>query len=256
MRIPRVFVEQPLSPKITITLAPQTTHYLLRVLRLPDGAPITLFNGLGGEYSAILQRDGKTGLRAITGTFEPVNRSAPINIQLAIVISRGERMDWVVQKATELGVARLTPLFSERCEVRLDSRRLDKKLDHWRKVAISACEQSGLNQVPQLHRPTRLSDWLDSATDPLKLILHPGSASPFTRPDMPNRITLLVGPEGGFSDGEVALARQHEFLPLQLGPRILRTETAPVVALSILQHRWGDLGGALATAANEQNPQK
>ena len=247
MRIPRVFVDQPLDTDTQISLPAETAHYLLRVLRLPDTASIRVFNGGGGEYSATLRQTGKSSLSALLGTFNPDNRSSALHTHLGIAISRGERMDWVIQKATELGVSSLTPLFSERCEVKLRGDRLSKKLEHWRKVSISACEQSGLNLVPEIGAPVPLSDWLAGASGRLKLILHPGPAQPLEQSDNPETIALLIGPEGGFTEQEVELASQRGFTPLQLGPRVLRTETAPIAALSILQYRWGDIGDIAGT---------
>lgn len=248
MRIPRVFVDQPLSTDQQIALPAETAHYLLRVLRLSDAAPVRVFNGRGGEYSGTLKQTGKNTLAVALNAFDPNNRSSALRTHLGIVISRGERMDWVVQKATELGVSSLTPLYSERCEVKLRGDRLSKKLEHWRKVSISACEQSGLNLVPEIGAPVPLSDWLTSANSQLKLILHPGPAQPLEQGDNPETIALLIGPEGGFTEQEVELASRRDFTPLQLGPRVLRTETAPIAALSILQYRWGDLGDISGTA--------
>ncbi len=242
MRIPRLFVDQALAPNTTITLAPESGHYLSRVLRLPKDARVTLFNGAGGEYEARITDIKKNLVTATVSSWHKGDCQSPLHIHLAIGISRGERMDWVIQKSTELGVTGLFPLFSEHCEVKLDGKRLQNKLNHWRKVSISACEQSGLNIVPTIHPPSQLRQWLPSASSELKLILHPENSKPLTQNNKPTSVTLLVGPEGGFSDTELNEALQHGFQAMQLGPRILRTETAPVTAISILQYRWGDLG--------------
>lgn len=147
-------------------------------------------------------------------------------------------MDWAIQKATELGVAELTPIVSERCEVRLKDERADKRLAHWRQIAISACEQCGRSVVPIIHAPVALQDWLTLDAD-LKLVLHP-LADPIASHQRPDSLAFLIGPEGGLSDSEIDQARNAEFLPARLGPRVLRTETAPVVALSVAQQLWGD----------------
>jgi len=149
-------------------------------------------------------------------------------------------MDFVIQKATELGVAEISLLNSERTEVKLKGDRVEKRVEHWRKVSISACEQCGCNRVPAIHPPVTLANWLDKRDEPIKLIMQPGTNQPFQQ-NKPATVALLVGPEGGFSDLEVQAANNAGFDSISLGPRILRTETAPLVAISILQHHWGDL---------------
>lgn len=147
-------------------------------------------------------------------------------------------MDWAIQKATELGVAQITPIVSERCEVRLNDERVDKRLAHWRQIAISACEQCGRSVLPLIHAPVSLRDWLTLEAD-LKLVLHP-VAEPLVSHAKPQTLAFLIGPEGGLSESEVAQAADQGFQPARLGPRVLRTETAPVVALSVAQQLWGD----------------
>lgn len=154
-------------------------------------------------------------------------------------MSRGERMDWAIQKATELGVAQITPLFTERCEVRLNDERAQKRLEHWQQIAISACEQCGRSKVPVIHAPQLLKDWQASVQADLKLVLHPVAQS-LTQHATPHTLAFLIGPEGGLTEGEVAQAAEYGFQPARLGPRVLRTETAPVVALSVAQQLWGD----------------
>jgi 16S rRNA (uracil1498-N3)-methyltransferase len=150
-------------------------------------------------------------------------------------------MDYAIQKAVELGVAAITPLYTERGDVRLKGDREDKKLAHWQAIAASACEQSGRAVVPQVHSPVLLSAWLEERQEPLRLMLHLATGYAFDRQDRPASVALLIGPEGGLSDGDIAAAQTAAFTPLTLGPRVLRTETAPVVALSLLQHYFGDL---------------
>lgn len=238
MRLSRFFVDLPLA--LGEHQLPETqAHYIGRVLRLAEGDQVQLFNGLGQEYRATLLHVGK---KALSVQVEEVLDGLPestLPIHLGQGLSRGERMDWAIQKATELGVSELTPIISERCEVRLKDERADKRLAHWRQVAISACEQSGRSRVPIIHSPLLLADWLAQCTAALKLVLHP-VAAPLTSHAAPASLAFLIGPEGGLSDTEVARAQQEGFHAARLGPRVLRTETAPVVALAVAQQLWGD----------------
>lgn len=243
MRIPRVYTDQPLTAGDRIELPPETSHYLTRVLRLSANAAVRLFNGKGGSYGGVILTADKSATQVQLEEFDPDNLASPLRVHLGIVVSRGERMDLVMQKATELGVSAITPLFSERCEVKLKGERLTKKQTHWRKVSISACEQSGLNLLPDMHPAEQLQTWLQASDAELKLVLHPGTEQPLPADRRPESVALLIGPEGGFSDLEIEQASATGFTPLQLGPRILRTETAPIAALTILQYQWGDLGG-------------
>ncbi|MOA28269.1 Ribosomal RNA small subunit methyltransferase E [compost metagenome] len=164
---------------------------------------------------------------------------SPLHIHLGQGLSRGERMDWAIQKATELGVNEITPIFSDRCEVRLKDERADKRLLHWRQVAISACEQCGRSRVPVIHPPVLLADWIKQTEAELKLVLHP-VAEPLVSHAKPATLAFLIGPEGGLTDAEVEQAKGNGFHAARLGPRVLRTETAPVVALAVAQQLWGD----------------
>jgi len=240
MRIPRIFIDVPLEENQTVELPKETSHYLTRVLRLPVDAQLRIFNGLGGEYPAQICEASKNSVQIKTGNFDSSDNSSPLHIHLGISLSKGERMDFVIQKATELGVAEISLLNSERTEVKLKGDRVEKRLEHWRKVSISACEQCGSNRVPVIHPPVTLASWLDKRDEPIKLIMQPGTNQPFQQ-SKPATVALLVGPEGGFSELEVQSANKAGFDSISLGPRILRTETAPLVAISILQHHWGDL---------------
>lgn len=241
MRIPRVYIDA--LPKDTAELAlnRETSHYLSRVLRLPVDAKIAAFDGKGGEYAARITQIEKHQTTIALGRFNPDNHESPLSVHLAIGISRGERMDFVIQKATELGVCSITPLFSDRCEVKLKADRQDKKLHHWRKVAVSACEQCGRNLLPVINAPSSLTEWVTCSDQALKLMLHLEGESPLEGSKPPQSVALLIGPEGGLTENEVKQALDSGFKALQLGPRVLRTETAPLAALSILQYRWGDL---------------
>ena len=243
MRIPRVYSPQAMTTGDCIELEAGAARHLTSVLRMTSGQLITLFNGQGGEYLAelVVAKKGKATVRIME--FKQTDRESSLSIHLAIGISRGERMDWIMQKATELGVSEITPLFTERCEVKLSGDRLDKKVGHWQQVAISACEQSQRNRVPQINKPLKLDQWQSHCDSSLKLVLHHRSESRLA--DMPQpsgQIALLIGPEGGLSEPEIEQAIAHGFQPLALGPRVLRTETAPLAAISILQSLWGDMG--------------
>ncbi|HHX36285.1 MAG TPA: 16S rRNA (uracil(1498)-N(3))-methyltransferase [Gammaproteobacteria bacterium] len=239
MSLPRFFVAAPLALGVH-ELPEAQAHYLSRVLRLTAGAPVQLFDGSGQEYIGELTQVGKKSVQVDLQQSVAGLAESALRIHLGQGLSRGERMDWAIQKATELGVAEITPLFTERCEVRLNQERIQKRLEHWQQVAISACEQCGRSQVPVIHPPQQLKDWQASVAADLKLVLHP-VAQPLTEHAAPSSLAFLIGPEGGLTEAEVAQAAQHGFQPVRLGPRVLRTETAPVVALSVAQQLWGDL---------------
>lgn len=240
MAPPRIFSAQPLRPGAVIELEPGPSQHLARALRKTVGDAIMLFNGDGDVYPAEVTRIGRRQVTARVTAQESADLESPLAIHLGIVISRGERMDWAIQKSTELGVASISPLYSARGGVRLSGDRAGKKVQHWQQVAISACEQCGRNRIPDIREPVELSDWLDTEITGLRLVLHhrAGAALPATAPAS---ATLLVGPEGGLSRDEIAAAEERGWQPLSLGPRVLRTETAPVAAIAILQARWGDM---------------
>lgn len=248
MRIPRLHVSSSLTPGETLTLNEERSHYLASVLRLKPGQSLRLFNGQGGEFEATVEAVARKAVVVRAGPGHGDRGISPLKTELAVAISRGERLDWVIQKATELGVDRIRLLWSERVEVRLKGERLQRKHQHWQRIAISACEQSGRTRLPELPAPEPLRDYLQQLpTDPasLRLLLHPpppGQAprSPLQGSPKPRSARLLVGPEGGWSEAEVQQACAAGFVPWSLGPRILRTETAPVAALAILQYCLGD----------------
>lgn len=247
MRIPRIYTNQALASHQTYELEEAASHYLAKVLRLQAGRPLIVFNGRGGEYQAEIRALGKNCATIETGIFLDENRCSPLKTELAIGISRGERMDWVLQKATELGVSRIVPLFSERCEVRLSGDRLKKKMQHWQQIIISASEQSQRNLLPELAVAQTLIDYTHSTEATLKLALHHLASDTLvglhkTMHEPPSSVVLLIGPEGGLSESEIEYAVSHKFRTLKLGPRVLRTETAPLAALCIVQQYWGDMG--------------
>ena len=241
MRIPRIFTGQALQADSSVDLEPGPSHHIARVLRMQVGDALVLFNGGGGEYPATIDHLGKTQVVVTTGCHDPREVESPLAVHLGIAVSRGDRMDWVIQKATELGVSAITPLFTERTEVKLRGERADKKVSHWQQVAISACEQCGRNRVPRIEALTWLQPWLGLCNGEVKLVLHHRATNGPELPTAPSTASLLAGPEGGLSEGEIGQAETAGFCSLKLGPRVLRTETAPLAALTHLQSRWGDL---------------
>jgi 16S rRNA (uracil1498-N3)-methyltransferase len=243
MRIPRIFTAQPLIAGSSIQLEQGAARHLSSALRMSVGQSIILFDGHGGEYSAALTEVKKSKVWVAVNEFSDKDLESPLKIQLAIGISRGERMDWIVQKATELGATEITPLFTERCEVKLSGERLEKKTRHWQQIAISACEQCQRNIVPIVNSAAMIDQYLADPVIGLKLVLHHRTEKRLTEmTNSNNNIALLVGPEGGLSDREIESANKHNFAALALGPRVLRTETAPLAAISIIQSLWGDMG--------------
>ena len=241
MRLSRFFVDQPLSLG-QHDLPEAQAHYIGRVLRHATGDAVQLFDGSGREYLGELVEVGKKNVRVELREQFAGQPDSPLRIHLGQGLSRGERMDWAIQKATELGVAEITPIVSERCEVRLKDERADKRLQHWRQVAISACEQCGRNTVPEVRMPMELDAWLAEETQELKLNLHPRAPySINTLPIPEHGVRLLIGPEGGLSSDEIARTVQEDFKEMLLGPRVLRTETAALTAITALQCRFGDL---------------
>jgi len=240
MRLSRVYTEQSLQCDTTVTLKDDQAHYLGKVLRLKTGDQISLFNGDSGEFLGEIELIEKKAIH-IKLSEQIDNRSDPVfPIHIGIGISRGERMDYLIQKATEVGVSRITPLFTERCEVKLKGDRANSRLAHWEKIAIAACEQSGRCTPPVIEEPEALSAWLQRSRDEACFVLDHRGSNGFDPALNPKSACFLIGPEGGLSDEEVAAASLVSFTPLCIGPRVLRTETAPLVAISIAQHLWGD----------------
>lgn len=241
MRIPRIFTNQSLASDSEIELDEAASRHLLKVLRFDIGRELILFNGQGGEYNAVISAATKKIATVTIGGFTEESRQSPLGTHLAIGISRGDRFDWVLQKATELGVTEITPLFTERCEVKLKGDRLDKKLESWRQITLSACEQCQRNVPPIFHQPKLLSEFISADESALKLVLHHRSDKTLQEmSENPESISLLIGPEGGLSESEIQQADQKGYQHLTIGPRVFRTETAPVVAMSLLQYQWGD----------------
>jgi 16S rRNA (uracil1498-N3)-methyltransferase len=240
MRIPRIYTEQTLQSGHEVSLEPGPSHHLAKVLRMPVGAAITLFNGNGCEFAATLLEIGKKTVIAQIGHETAIERQSPLAIHLGIAMSKGDRMEWVIQKATELGVTAIIPLYSERCEIKLKGERAQKKWQQWQQISIGACEQSQRNRLPHIHLPTALDDWLAQCQAEQKYVLHHRTEQQLNAAEKPDSVALLIGPEGGLSEAEIAKAEQQGFKALCLGPRVLRTETAPLAAISIMQFLWGD----------------
>ncbi|MDO2950287.1 16S rRNA (uracil(1498)-N(3))-methyltransferase [Aeromonas simiae] len=242
MRIPRIYEAARLAPGLTLPLGEEAANHVGRVLRMQPGHELVLFNGGDQEYPAVIRTVTKKGVEVeVTGARDnPVE--SPLAIHLGQVISRGDKMDFTIQKAVELGVTAITPLFSERCGVKLPADRLEKKREQWQKIVISACEQCGRSRVPEVRMPMELADWMREETPDLKLNLHPRAEySINTLPAPEHGVRLLIGPEGGLSEQEIAATVEHGFKEMLLGPRVLRTETAALTVITALQCRFGDL---------------
>jgi len=243
MRLIRVYVDQLLATDSDLLLPEAAAYHVSRVLRLRAGAPIVAFDGSGGDYRCeILAIEGDR-VRVRVGSRTPGLPESPLGITLVQAVSRGERMDWTLQKAAELGVRAIVPVLSARSVVRLDDKQAAKKLRHWQAIVAGACEQCGRSVPPEVHAPQELAAYLANAPrEGQRFVLSPsGPASLAGLASVTPRVKLLIGPEGGLDDAELERAAQAGFAPVRLGPRVLRTETAGIVALTVLQALWGDL---------------
>lgn len=258
MRLTRVHLAADLHSGQRVTVDGGAGNHIARVLRLRAGDALTLFNGQGGEYAGTIEEIRRDSVLVSVLEHRGTERESPFHLTLVQGISRGERMDWVVQKATELGVSRIAPVFTERSVVHLDEKQASRKVQHWRSIAICACEQSGRNRIPEIAQPVGLYELLEqratsgtarggtaSAGAPsgeVALLLSPGA--PLRLTDIPSGAscaTVLIGPEGGLADVEQEAAVKSGYTPVRLGPRVLRTETAAVSALTLLQQKFGDI---------------
>jgi 16S rRNA (uracil1498-N3)-methyltransferase len=241
VRISRKYTESKLEPGRQVSLDGPASHYLSRVLKLKNGDPLVLFNGDGSDYAAEIISLGRDSVQLAVNTRLPAAAESDLQITLVQAISRGERMDYSLQKATELGVTAIRPLFTERVEVRLDEKRLAKRMDHWRGVIRSACEQSGRAVIPGLLEPLSFDQWLQQETGAERLVLAPHADHSLAGQSFAGKaLELLVGPEGGLSDTEMMVLRNAGVKAVSLGPRILRTETAGPAAIAVLQALAGD----------------
>jgi len=241
MRAHRVHTSLALTPGKKVELEENAVRYLVQVLRLRPGAEITLFNGDGYEYPSRIELATKR--QVLAEIREQSDKEAPpaLSLHLSIGVSKGERMDFAIQKAVELGVSTITPLFTERSVVQLKGERLARRMDHWQKIMISACEQSGRRRLAEVREALPYNDWLAQREKRDGIMLDHRAEISLNQLDAPNNsVNLLVGPEGGLSDAERELAKAHGFQGVRLGPRVMRTETAPLAAIACIQMLWGD----------------
>lgn len=241
--MPRFYVSSPLEIGQLLTLPDAVAHHLL-VLRLGPAAPITLFNGAGGEYTATISLIEKKRVSVEIKAFSPREAELPYAITLAQALPESSKLDWIIEKAVELGVAAIQPLAAQRCVVRLNSERAEKKQSHWQAVIVAAAEQSGRNRLPTLSTLSPFNDWAQQQDLHKRILLSPRgeqSLSDWARHQPPQALALLIGPEGGFSETEENLACSQGALMLSMGPRILRTETAGLAALAAINAIWGEM---------------
>ena len=241
----RFYFQGKLGNGSEVRLHPDAAHHAVRVLRLAVGESVVLFDGLGGEFGARITRIERGDVSVKTGAHLDVERESPLHIRLVQGLSSGDRMDFTLQKAVELGVAAIQPVATERGVVKLKDERAQRRVEHWQNLVISACEQCGRNRVPEVSPLMSLPHWLAQLEMPApdgeaRLLLCPAATVPLKALSPAPRMTLLIGPEGGLSPGETQLAQSRGFKPVRLGPRILRTETAALATLSAIQALWGD----------------
>lgn len=243
MRVPRIYQQGELSPSQTVMLDNEAAGHVGRVLRMSPGEQLELFNGDGHNYLAEITSASKKNVQVKLLDKSVNDSESQLNLHLGQVISRGDRMDFTIQKSVELGVNTITPLFSERCGVKLTGERLEKKIQQWQKIVISACEQSGRSRVPLVRPAMLLEAWCAEQSEALRLNLHPRAAHGIKGLQLDTtKVRLLIGPEGGLSENEIMMTEQYRFTDVLLGPRVLRTETAALTAIGALQLRFGDLG--------------
>jgi len=241
MRISRLYLDIPLSEQQTITLDGERLNYIANVLRLKANTQLSIFNGRGGEHLALITAINKRSATIEVQAFSDKDTESPLSITLVQGISRGERMDFTLQKATELGVNRIIPVFSQRCTVNLKGERLTKRLQHWQGVVNSACEQSGRNIIPQVEAAQELEAYLELENGQCRIFLDPEATQTLNSiSPAPASATILIGPEGGFDSQERQKIYTKNYQGIQLGPRVLRTETAAIATISAMQILWGD----------------
>lgn len=241
MRLSRLYQAADLRVGSECLLDKKACHYLSNVLRLALGDRLVLFNGDGYDYLGHITQASKKSMTVALDSCEKKQTESILHTHLGQALARGEKMDFILQKTVELGINEITPLLTERCGVKLSNERIEKRMQHWQSVIISACEQCGRSTIPTLHAPRQFQMWVSDAFDGDAFILHPNAKQSLS--DNTNALSnarIAIGPEGGFSEPEVNLALSHHFHGLSLGPRVLRTETAALAALSVLQYQFGD----------------
>jgi 16S rRNA (uracil1498-N3)-methyltransferase len=244
MPSPRIYCDARLGPGAQFALSEDAANHIAKALRLAAGDTLVVFDGRGGEYEAVILRVDRGRVDVKTGAFREVERESPVEVGLVQGLPEADKMDWILQKAVELGAAWVQPIVCDRSVVRLSGDRAARRQSHWHRVMIAACEQCGRNRLPSLRPTLAFRDWAAQASDARRWMLSPGAGEALAsqpRPDGP--VQLLVGPEGGLSEREIDIALTIGFKPLSLGPRILRAETAPLAALATMQSLWGDFPG-------------
>ena len=244
MRLTRVYVDTPVNTGKRLVVEGSAANHITRVLRLRNGDALTVFDGSGAEFGARIEEFRKDAVIVCVDEQRTVDRESPLSLTLAQGISRGERMDWIIQKATELGATRIVPVFTQRSVVRLDDKQAERKLQHWRAITIAACEQCGRNRLPELVTPVDFFGVLPETFTPnsTRLLLSPHAELRIDDlRELHGGVTVLIGPEGGLDDVEQEAAMAAGFKSVRMGPRVLRTETAAIAALTILQRYFGDL---------------
>lgn len=241
MRIPRIYTPQALSENTAINLDEQAANHVGKVLRMAAGRELILFNGQGNfHYTASIEHSDRKRVSVNVLNKIRTDNESPLSIHLGQALSKGDKMEFTIQKAVELGVTDITPLWTEHCDVKLNAERLEKKHKQWQGIIISACEQSGRNIIPTLHSAKKIDDWLSSIRADLKWVLDPRGNVKASQTEAIQSAAIAVGPEGGLSQDEIQLACQYDFQAKLIGPRVLRTETAALTAVTVLQSQWGD----------------
>ena len=242
MRTTRVYYEGKLATNSIVFLPNKSAHHLINVLRMKPGDTVYLFNEPFGEFIGHIESAARLDVAIAIESQCRTPEVPPLTIRLGLGLSKGVRMDYAIQKSTELGVGSITPIYTQYGEVRLkQTERLEKRLQHWQQIAITACEQSGRLSIPEIHPPIPVADWLKTPNKSCRLILDVRGVETLNKIEVNDSIELAIGPEGGFSENELQIAHDQDFISISLGSRILRTETAPVAALAILQHLFGDM---------------
>jgi 16S rRNA (uracil1498-N3)-methyltransferase len=238
--VPRIFCDVRLGPGAQFALAPDAAQHVSRALRLTIGDALTVFDGRGGEYAATIERIDRGHVDVKVGAWRDVEREACVRVGLVQGLPEADKMDWIIQKAVELGVAWIQPLVCDRSVVRLSGERAERREAHWKRVAIAACEQSGRNLLPEVRPTLAFQSWLAMDAAVPRWMLVPGAPAMAAHEPPSGPVELLIGPEGGLSDREKDLALSRKCEPVSLGPRVLRTETAPIAALAAIHALWGD----------------
>ena len=240
MPFPRIHCDLRLGPGAQFALAPEAAQHIGKALRLKAGDAIVVFDGRGGEYEATIQRIDKERVEVKVGAWRDLDAESPLRIGLVQGLPEADKMDWIIQTSVELGVGWIQPIQCDRSVVRLSGERAARREAHWRRVAVAACEQSGRNRIPEVRPTLGFQSWIAVPATMPRWMLQPGGERIASKPAPAGPLELLIGPEGGLSERERGLADDRHCIPLSLGPRVLRTETAPLVALAAMHALWGD----------------